>query len=406
MKDTSILSARRAALTLAVTTCAWGVAPGLAAAQAAPSAVVLNVEGDGVGSQITGAMTSVVIAEIRNAPEYALVERPRASLSDLALVIGCDAQSADCIASVGEQLGAGALVYGTARSEAGGTRIKIEIFDVSTRRVVHRLQKVVPQQKDVVGTTRAEVAGLFSSMRQAEKAAKLTISSNVRGARVLLNDEPVGSTPFERDGIAPGTYKVTVARDGFVPWQMVAAISEGATLSLRADLKRDGVVVKNPNPSTDPKPDRDPKPEPGKEDRGPLVVNNPKDGGSGIRDTMRPSDQNDSLNWGGYGLVGVGGAALIGSGVAAFMMEGVEDDLQQRFENRTLTESERVELTNRGESLQTTHWVLLGVGGVAATAGLIWIIADAASGGGEAQGATFMVAPASDGVSAGASFRF
>jgi hypothetical protein len=403
MKDTSILSARRAALTLAVAACAWGMAPGQAAAQAAPATVVLNVEGQGVGPQITGAMTSVVMAEIRSAPEYALVDRPRANLSDIALVIGCDAQAAECVASVGEQLGAGALVYGTARAEAGGTRIKIEIFDVASKRVVHRVQKVVPQQKDAVGATRAELARLFSSMRQAERSAKLTISSNVRGARVLLNDEPVGSTPFERDGIAPGTYKVTVARDGFVPWQMVAAISEGASLTLRAELKRDGVVVKDPTPKPDPDPKADP--DPGKEDPGPLVVENPKDGGGGGRDTMRPSDQNDSLNWGGYGLMGVGGAALIGSGVAAFMMEGVEDDLQQRFEDRTLTESERVDLTNRGESLQTTHWVLLGVGGVAATAGLIWVIADAASGG-ETQGTTFMVAPTSGGVSAGASFRF
>ena len=235
--------------------------------------------------QVTGAMTSVVISEIRSAPEYALVDRPRTNLSDIALVIGCDAQSSDCIASVGQQLGASALVYGTARAEPGGTRVKIDIFDVASRKVVHRIQKVVPRGQDVVAATRAEVVGLFTSMRQAERAATLTISSNVRGAKVLLNDEQVGSTPFERAGIAPGTYKVTVSREGFVPWQMVAAISEGATLSLRAELKRDGVVVKASNPKEDPV--EDPKGGPG-DGSDPIVVRTPVGSGPDVRDTMRP----------------------------------------------------------------------------------------------------------------------
>ena len=58
------------------------------------------------------------------------------------------------------------------------------------------------------------------------------------------------------------------------------------------------------------------------------------------------------------------------------MMFDVENQLEQEASDQTLTEDRYDELTNRGESFELTHQVLLGVGAVATISGVVWLLVD------------------------------
>ncbi len=291
---------------------------------------------------------------------YSVINRSAINLSEVVLVLGCDASDTRCLEQAAGQLKAAVLIYGIVAREGDQYRLTIELFDADARRITHRLSRVIPATEDLTLAYRLEIEEFFRSMRDAAKRAHLIINANVRGARVSLNGEEAGTTPFERQGLEPGSYAIEVAQDGFAPWRVELALEAGNTLKLSATLKRQVAHGARTAPSDSP-----------------LLTTTPS-AGTGpplLRAERSPSQSIASTNWGAWSLIGVGGVALIASGVSALLMFDVEDELRRRQDRGNITLSEREQLISQGERYETTHRVALGVGLVSAVGGVIWLLA-------------------------------
>jgi len=345
--------------------CVCALVPTTGWAQQARSTVVLQIEGGAEHADKAETLTAIVRNEAQQTLDFAVVNKRPINLSEVMLLLGCSERDNACLRQVASQVEARVLVYGSMSREGAGHRLVIEIYDDDERKVTHRLQRVLASDGDLIVDYRREVEVFFKEIKREASGATLNITSNVRGARVRLNGEDVGHTPLERVGLGPGQYTVEVDSEGFSDWSMVVALTEGATLDLRAPLKRETVAAKDPD-ATD-------------TDTGDTTTG---DGTSpvldlpDVEDPRSPSDKVGTGNVGGWVVVGLGGGALVGSVVTGFMMERVEDELLQKFESGTLTGAERDDLIARGERLELSHRIMLGAGVGAVLIGGLWLLLD------------------------------
>jgi hypothetical protein len=68
--------------------------------------------------------------------------------------------------------------------------------------------------------------------------ASITINSIPDGAKVIINGEEKGTTPFVMDNVEPGSYQILVIKDGYVPYQ------EGFNIAKGDYVKRDLALTK------------------------------------------------------------------------------------------------------------------------------------------------------------------
>jgi hypothetical protein len=343
------------------------VTPGAGWAQSKATAV-LNVEVE--DDSLTATLTSILRNEAQQLQGYRVVNKAAINLSEVVVVLGCEASSVQCLSQAAQQMNASMLIYGSLIKDGADWRLKVEVFDAEKLQITYRLQARIPGKDDLIVSYRREIEQFIKSIREQKDAPKLFINSNVRGAKVKINGELVGTTPFEREGLKVGVVELEVSAEGFTTWSASIELAPGAEVRLNAPLK--------PVPKEEP---RDPvvvKPDDKKGQGGQVVV---RKGGGGLPERPRtPGEQMSSANWGAWTLIGVGSASLLGSGVAALLIGSVEDEIAQKDQDGTLTRAEYDALVNRGENYELTHRVLLGVGLVAVSAGGIWLLVDKLSG--------------------------
>lgn len=353
------------------------LAPRTVLAQQAKSIAVLNIEGEGVDRDTADTLSSVVRNEAQQIAQYQVVNATSINLSEVVVLLGCDVSNIDCLVQAAEQLDATMLVYGRIIKEQGSYRLRLAIFDANLLKITYRMQKVIPFSDDLVFEARQEIETFFQGVKKEQTAARLTLSSNVRGAQVLLDGEPIGITPLEQQAISPGSYKLEVQKEGFTSWSVEMEFAERDQIKLRASLKplpRDTVAGQDDGT--------------GKGDGGAAaVVTTVPDAtteqqarrggtGGGIGEDLDVRSQRNGVNVGAVSLVSIGGVGLIASGITALRMNRLSEDLTARAQRGELSVSERNEGVERGLALQRTHRVLLGVGAVAVAAGGIWLLVD------------------------------
>jgi hypothetical protein len=203
----------------AVTTCLVGIvgfmatiaAPAQGIAQESRATAVLNVEAEGADKQLTATLTSILRNEAQQLQGYRVVNKAAINLSEIIVVLGCEASSAQCLTQAAQQLNATTLIYGNLTRDGADWRLKVEIFDAEQQRITYRLQSTIAGKDDLVVAYRSEIERFMRSVREQKDAPKLVINSNVRGAKVKINGEPVGTTPFEREGLKVGMVDLEVS---------------------------------------------------------------------------------------------------------------------------------------------------------------------------------------------------
>lgn len=103
---------------------------------------------------------------------------------------------------------------------------------------------------------RAEIEQEIARLRM--RVGKVTVRSNVPGAIVIIDDEPVGPTPVTRN-VAVGGRRIVVKRDGYGTWTKSVEVASGDDLLLDAMLEG-GAAAVAPRPESPPPPAAPPPP--------------------------------------------------------------------------------------------------------------------------------------------------
>lgn len=335
------------------------ISPSIGLAQQPRATAVLSVEGQGLDNSSSATLTSIIRNEAKQNVSFQVINQTPVSLSEVVVLLGCDVSNNSCLAQAASQIKARILVFGRLDKESGGHQMRLEVFDADSQRITYRMQKLLTD-KDFIVAFRMETEAFFKTINQEASAASLVINSNVRGATVRLNGKDEGTTPFERVGLSPGKYLLEVRREGFTTWSAEVDLSAGAQLRMAAPLKP---ITQTSTPKIKP---------------GDEVVIKPVDSNDpalSLKKKTSPSQQYDSINWGGWSLVTLGGVSLVGSGVMTILMKNVEQELRDRYD-KDLSRQDYDELINRGERYELAQRVLLGVGIASATIGVIWLVVD------------------------------
>ena len=175
-------------------------------------------------------------------------------------------------------------------------------------------------------------------------AARLLVKGDLPGAAVRLDGEELGLTPGPAGGwtIRPGTHRVEVAREGYVPWQASVVSTGGEQLVIEPLLQPALVSVDDPGDAA----------------KAALAAPAAPGPAAGRRRSVWP--------WVAFGTAAACGAAGAGMGLQAYSISG-----------NTLT-SEEIQTLQRNAALAN---VLFGMAGVSLAAGAMLYLMDATQGG-------------------------
>lgn len=317
------------------------------------SLVVFMLEGADDTADLREELTAVVREEAANSDGYRLVKDDPMVLSDTAVVLGCESVSTTCLGKAADQFDADFLVFGKIEEVGGSSRVSVRLFDAAKGRYVGSFRRVITKLEEPYDAFRSEVGSLLGP-DGGSPGTVLQVRSNVEGATVQVDGEAVGQTPLDREGLEPGRHQVRVEADDHESWNTEVDLERDSTVQIRATLRpveSEGRAASQQGDSSGDVPAA-----PGPADRGSSSV----------------------AQWGPWVAIGAGAVALGGSGVAGGEVIRANNDLEQwREENNDTTEECETEpecdIIERGENAQTTHRVLLGVGGVTVAGGLLWL---------------------------------
>ncbi len=100
------------------------------------------------------------------------------------------------------------------------------------------VEKIEPEQKAVIVATAPKVAEkkpVQAKPKPIITTGKLVIRSNVEGDTVLINGKPYGPTRLVVD-LAPGSYNIEVAKNGYSSWNSNVTVRKGDNTTLKARL--------------------------------------------------------------------------------------------------------------------------------------------------------------------------
>ena len=161
---------------------------------------------------------------------------------------GCD--DSKCLAEVGAALDATRIVSGSMDVLGDGYMITLSEIDAKTLEPLSRVQEQVKKdetalvasvkkmadelQRKAGVTVATSAARGFSAL-----AGSIEVTSDPRGAQVLVAGELVGTTPTRFDNVAPGRHRVRLVRADYEPVDAEVPVFAGGSTQLDAQLRID-----------------------------------------------------------------------------------------------------------------------------------------------------------------------
>lgn len=191
------------------------------------------------------------------------------------------------------------------------------------------------------------VGELESKLQTERGRQQVTILSNIEGATVRIDDQPVGVAPWTGE-ILPGTHRVKLSFEGYQDAEQSFELTAHRAMDVSVEMQPKAAEAAGP-----------------KEPAGPTTPTRPgqDDKGSG------------GVSWMTWTAFGVGAVALGGAAVFEMMRSSSEEDVKNER-----TQLARHDAFDKMESQQTTARIFAGVGAVAVVAGGVLLALDLSKG--------------------------
>lgn len=206
-----------------------------------------GMEDKGDDKQLAAALTDVVQGVYGTDARRTVIGR-----DDISRVLSLEADKQamgcatdQCLAEVGEALDAARIVTGSLDVLGDGYMVTLSEIDAKTLTAVGRVQARVARDENALVdavTTLASDLLKKASLETATgvvvaNAGSLDVSSDPRGARVMLSGSDMGQTPTRIDNLATGTQKLRLVREDYEPVDVDVPIHPGGTTRVTAELR-------------------------------------------------------------------------------------------------------------------------------------------------------------------------
>ncbi|HEY4220136.1 MAG TPA: PEGA domain-containing protein [Myxococcota bacterium] len=162
--------------------------------------------------------------------------------------LGCDTDK--CMAEVGQALDAARLVTGSLDRIGDGYMVTLSEIDAKTLEPIARAQDRVKADDaaklenalvDTVtrlATELVQKSGVTTAAHGVVgNAGSLDISTDPRGAKIVLSGTEMGQTPTKIDNLSTGTQKLRLLRDDYEPIELDVPIYPGGTTKVSAEMR-------------------------------------------------------------------------------------------------------------------------------------------------------------------------
>jgi hypothetical protein len=210
------------------------LAPPALAQSPTPRVAVLDLVPRGVPVALGRQATDVARRAVGRNPRYRLAPPPALRLRAMLLALGCAALDAACLAKIARQLEVARVAFGEIGRTATGYLVRVQVYDSARGAVIRTEERSVPEGEGAAGIEQAVEDSIALGLGE---RLELAVDTNVEGAIVLVNGQPIGTAPITvTEGLRVGTNEVLVRMRGYEDRVLKVSLRPGRPLRVRADL--------------------------------------------------------------------------------------------------------------------------------------------------------------------------
>lgn len=204
---------------------------------------VLGLEAVEVPDNVAAAITDALRQRVASAKGFQLVQGK--DLVEIKLVFACSDEAPACLAQAGKSLGVARLIFGNVARSGSDYVVKLKMLDVARAALESSITETVPAHRAEPITLRTQAIQWLQKLTgggesgSAASGGTLQIRSNVSGATVSLDGNPVGVTsqqPLSVADVAPGKHELVAQKRGYETRSQQFSMGDGQSLPLTLSL--------------------------------------------------------------------------------------------------------------------------------------------------------------------------
>ena len=189
---------------------------------------------------------------------YTLANGGDKELIDLKLLKGCDTEATSCMVSIGGDLGADYLMYGSVTKKGSNYDVLIQILDVHAKKKDHVSPSTIATATNGVAL-QSSAKKIYNGLTGQADGCTITVKTpGVDRGTIQIGSADRGNitnSTGQISGLSEGKYSISVESPGYHRWTKgEVACTAGENTTISADLSKDKDNVKVPPPNTVPDP--------------------------------------------------------------------------------------------------------------------------------------------------------
>jgi hypothetical protein len=226
-----------------------------------PSIAILGLEvtdsGTGIDPETTKAAKEITAA-LRDRAKvgtgvYALVPNGDKELIDQKLLNNCDTEAAPCMATIGGELGADALMFGKIErvSQNGQTlyKVSLKLLNVNRKQVASSTVEMLPVADASGVRLSTHARAWFAKLAGGSSGGSIIVKTNIDRGTVLIDNEMKGtlsSGTLAITGVGEGRHVLAIEAKDHQRYEAAITVRNGETLSHSASLVEMPKLVAKP----------------------------------------------------------------------------------------------------------------------------------------------------------------
>lgn len=316
---------------------------------------VFELTGDGVDEELLETFSAILRQEAQQHRGYSLANPAAMQRDEIALVVGCDPDEAECLRQMAEYVDGQVLIFGDVERQGSALKLGIDILETQAGQDPVRFERVIEASGDPVVSFRRNVEEIFSNLGDLAKT-HLMVESPDDDLVIYLDDEEIGRGEVERRGLAPGHYQIRVGDGEERVWDDEVELTPGQLVEIRPEIDESESGQSEIE-----------------EEKSAMKVEDSAAVGQEAGDVDSGPAADDVAP---KALAGVGVAALMGSGVMVLQARNAQSQLVAESNDGDITDERYRELSRRRDRYQYAQFALFGLGAAAMGLGVGWAIWD------------------------------
>ena len=167
-------------------------------------------------------LTEVLIAEIDKLDKYSIISQSEikamVGFEQEKQLLGCQ-DDTSCLAEIGGALGVDRLITGSVGKLGNTIIVSIKLINTKNVTTEGRVYESFKGNESLlVDTLKRLVPRLFGIAIKEKGLGTLIIESELKGAKIYLDGNPIGNIPFKPMKLKEGEYNVQVTKKGYKNW--------------------------------------------------------------------------------------------------------------------------------------------------------------------------------------------